>query len=91
MEILQFILNFLANNLGNGQLSCIFDLLKQNDFDISKTIKNFNPDSLAPILNSFMNMQKNSHKEESYSPCGLNPIAKIADKDIVYTLNKYFS
>ena len=92
MEILQFILNFLTSNLGNSKVSEIFNVLKQNDFDLAKTLKNVNMETLAPIINSFMNTENNkSHKESFISPCGLNPIAKIADKDIVYTLNRYFS
>jgi hypothetical protein len=38
-----------------------------------------------------MNAQKNRPTESAERNFYLSPIAGIADKDIIYTLNKYFS
>ena len=91
MEILQFLLNFFLEQYGNGKFKEIFNFLKANNFDVNNALKNIKPENLTPIVKAFMNDNKNSHKENFSSPCGLTPIAKIADKEIVYTLNKYFS
>lgn len=90
MEILQFLLSFFLNEYG-GKLSPIIELLKNNDFDIKKTLQNVNLETIAPLIKNFMeNGTKNRPENSERSVAGLNPIAKIADKDIVYTLNKYF-
>lgn len=73
-----------------GVLSPILELLKDNSFDIKATLKNLSPEKIAPIIKTFMNEQSKSPREtyrgQGY---GIAPIAKIADKDVVYTLNKY--
>ena len=92
MEILQFLLSFFLNNFKGGSLSPIFNLLKENSFDIKKLVQNLNPEVLAPIIKSFMELNKNEKSPTEFvgQGEGLKPIATIADKDIVYTLNRYF-
>ena len=79
MEILQSLINLLSNGLnGNSPLA---ELLK--NIDIS---------GLTKILGTvFNNEQQKSPTESVGQDCHLNPIANIADKDIIYTLNKYYS
>lgn len=86
MEILQFLLSFLLKDFNN--LSPILSHLSENGFDLKSAISNLSLDKLAPILSSFFS-QKESPTNNNF--VGLNPIANIADKEIVYTLNKYFS
>ena len=50
MEILQFLLSFFANEYGGGKFAPVLELLKENSFDIMKTLKNINPQVIAPIL-----------------------------------------
>ncbi len=90
MEILQNLLSFFLNEYNGGKFKPIFDLLKNNSFDIKKALGNLNLEAIAPLIQEFM---KNNNSRQTQSVCrdyGLNPIAKIADKDIVYTLNQYF-
>ena len=91
MEILQFLLNFIGNNSNLGVLTPIINLLKENSFDIKRVINNLSPDVIAPIIKEFMNAQNNRPTESVGRNEGLTPIANVADKDIVYTLNKYLS
>ena len=91
MEILQFLLNFLNNNSNLGVLTPIINLLKENSFDIKRVISNLSPEVIAPIVKEFMNAQNNRPTESVGRSEGLTPIANVADKDIVYTLNKYLS
>jgi hypothetical protein len=45
-----------------------------------------------PLLQEFFKSQNKTPTDFSVGEeCKLSPIAKIADKDIVYTLNKYFA
>lgn len=91
MEILQFLLSFFLNEYGGGKFAPILNLLKENSFDIKKVMANLNPETVAPIIKDFMNSAK-KESPEAYSGHseGLSPIAGIADKDVIYTLNKYF-
>ena len=89
MEILQFLLSFLSKELGNDGLTQIFNAFKQNNFDLKQVIKNLTPDMLAPIIKTFM-QNKNRPEYSKGRNFGLSPVAGFADKDIVFTLNKYF-
>ena len=91
MEILQFILDFLAKQGGESTLSRIIKLLKDNSFDLKKVLRELKPETVAPIIKQFLNSApaakvSASATQKSY---GIAPIARVADKDIVYTLNKY--
>ncbi len=89
MEILQFLLsNFFGDNL--KAIAPVFDLLKKHDFNVIKCLPELTPEMLAPIFSGLFNQNKSptEHVGQGY---GIAPIAKIADKDIVYTLNKYMS
>lgn len=93
MEILQNLLSFFINEYNGGKFKPLFELLKNNSFDIKKALSNLNLDAIAPVIQEFMKNvgTPNQNYENSFSESfGLNPIAKIADKDIVYTLNQYF-
>ena len=52
-------------------------------------LKDITPDKIAPIIKDFLS-DKKSPAAYAGESVGLNPIANVADKDIVYTLNKYF-
>lgn len=89
MEILQFLLSEFLKNGGNDNLKPIIDLFKDNSFDLKKVLKNLSPELLAPVIKSFSGQNKS--RAEARRDYGVTPISKIADKDIVYTLNKYLS
>ncbi len=95
MEILQNLLSFFINEYDGGKFKPIFELLKNNSFDIKKALSHLNLDALAPLIQEFFKHSNTDNKNQPFTPqftqgFGLNPIAKIADKDIVYTLNQYF-
>ncbi len=90
MEILQNLLSFFLNEYNGGKYKPIFDLLRNNSFDIKKTLSNLNLDAVAPLIKEFMQQNNTRPVQNTERDYGLNPIAKIADKDIVYTLNQYF-
>ena len=95
MEILQNLLSFFINEYDGGKFKPLFELLKNNSFDIKKALHHLNLDAIAPFIQEFLKHGNLNNKSQTSSPSfsqgvGLNPIAKIADKDIVYTLNQYF-
>ena len=90
MEILQVLLSLLAKAESSGKLEPIINLFKDNSFDLKRVLSNLNLETLLPIFSKLFSEQKNSPTDSVGRGEGLNPIAKIADKDIVYTLNRYF-
>lgn len=91
MELLQFLLSFF-NGSYNGELKPLIELIQKNDFDVKKILKNADVKTLAPLIKTFMerSAKKRPEKNSERSEHGLSPIAGFADKDIVFTLNKYF-
>lgn len=89
MEILQFLAQLLTNEQNSKLLAPIFELLKQNSFDIKKVLSNINPQVLAPIIKEFMSNMNNRPTDTAGRNNGLMPISNIADKDIIFSLNKY--
>ncbi len=91
MELLQFLLSFFASEYGD-KLKPVLTLLEKNNFDIRKTLGSIDLETIAPIIKDFMEKgMKNRPESSERNIVGISPIANIADKDIVYTLNKYFS
>ncbi len=92
MEILQILLSFFLKELGGETLTPILEKLKNNDFDLKKTLNGLNLQNLAPIVSAIMqsSLNKNRPTENAERNFSLSPISGIADKDIIYTLNKYF-
>lgn len=92
MELLQFLLSFLSNGNNFESFSGLINALKENSFDLNSFLKNIDLKSILPILKDFIfNMQNKNPTEWVGQNEGLTPIANIADKDIVFALNKYLS
>jgi len=93
MEILQFLLSLLGGGKNLEGLSPVIELLKKNSFNLGETLKNLDLQTIAPIIKEFIQKsQNNKNPTENSVGYGyaLNPIAPFADKNIVYSLNKYF-
>lgn len=92
MEILKILLSSLLQTEKFDKFLPIFNLLKDNSFDIKQAIKHLNPEVVAPLIKDFLsfnnnNSNKNNGDNHFY---GISPILDIADRNIVLTLNKYF-
>ncbi len=91
MDLLQFILSLLGNDKIINLFSPIIERLRQNSFDFKKTLASLDPETLKPIIEEFMQSINNRPAQSAERTNGLKPISNIADKDIVYVLNKYLS
>lgn len=89
MEISDILKNFVSENNLSALLP-ILKLLGENSFDIKKTLGGITPETLIKLSGELLkeNPPKTAYKTEKI---GVSPIANIADKDIVYTLNRYIS
>ena len=91
MEILQVLLSLFLNGEKGGAFAPVIKTLANNSFDLKKTLIILTPEEIEPIINEFVKFSNKKSPTSGYSPSvGLDPIALIADKEIVYTLNKYF-
>ena len=89
MEILQFLAQLFANEQNSKIITPILELLKQNNFDLRRVLANVDPKALAPIIKEFMSNMQNRPTDSVRRNNGLSPISNIADKDIIFSLNKY--
>ncbi len=89
MEILQLLINqFLDENKAKA-LQPFLKLLSENNFDIKRVLKNINPQMLASVFSSAFKNQNRATNVARYS-YGVEPISNIANKEVVFALNKYF-
>ena len=91
MEILQILTAFFQNNQNLKLIAPIIDILRENNFDIKKALSSLSPQTIKPIIEQFSLYMNSSQTPFNSTSQGLTPISNIADKDIVYALNKYLS
>ena len=91
MDLLQFITSLLGNDKMVKLLSPIIELLRQNSFDIKKVLASLDPEMLKPIIEEFIKNINNRPAQSAERIDGMQPISNIADRDIVFALNKYLA
>ena len=64
--------------------------IQRDGHGLSKVLKSLTPDLIEPIIKEFTGAKKTNPTDNFGFAEGLKPIATFADKDVVYTLNKYF-
>lgn len=90
MEILQILSSLLGQDNASDTLSAIVNLVANNFPELKKVLENFNLSAILPIISSLFSNKEKSPTSTVGQGVGLDPIANIADKEIVYTLGKYF-
>ncbi len=90
------IVTWLKNLSSSGNLQAILpviNLLRENAFDLKRVMANLSPETLAPIIKAFTENGETVSTPVSFTaePVGVTPIANVADKEIVYILNRYLS
>ena len=92
MELLQKLAYFLFNTDGGQKLLPLLSSIMNGSVSLTDLIKNINIQTLLPLLNGFFNngQNKTPPAKADGSCYGLKPVVNLADKEIVYTLNRYF-
>ena len=91
MELLQIFSTLFGDNKFVNLISPIIELLRQNSFDIKKALESADPEMLKPIVEEFIKNINNRPAQSAERVDGLMPISNIADKDIVFALNKFLA
>lgn len=98
MESLQYILNLLFPEKAK-ELGALLQYAAKNRFDLNEMLKNLDLAALAalaPLLGGLFSSPaaenaRTGENESAQSASPLTPVAAVADKDIVYCLNRYLS
>ena len=90
MEILQILSSLLGQNNNEQLFSTLVKLLTSNFPELKNLLENLNLQALLPILSNLFSQKEKSPTVSVEQGVGLNPIVNIADKEIVYTLGRYF-
>lgn len=90
MELLQLLVSFLTEQFKGQKIGTLIKLFADNSFSLKETLKNLKPETLGPIVKDLFS-KTNTRAEESARANGLSPISNFADKEIIYSLNKYFA
>ena len=92
MEILQFLISLLKDNQSLQAFMPIIDNLRQNNFDLKSFLSSLNPETIRPLIQGLMQFMQTKNPTQAVGlEYALSPISDIADKDIIYSLNKYLS
>lgn len=93
MDITEIIKNLFSGTNAETVLP-IINLLRENSFDLKKVAQNLTPEKIIPVVQAFA-AAKNASDEKNApfqaEKGGVLTIANIADKEIVYCLNRYLS
>lgn len=93
MDITDIIKNLLSGT-GAETVLPLINLLRENSFDLKKVAQNITPEKIIPVVQAFATAK--SASDEKTAPFGAKKggaltIANVADKEIIYCLNRYLS
>lgn len=89
MEILQFLLSFLATEYAGGKYEQVYKALEESNFDFKEMLKKLSVEDLKPVIDGVKNVFKTENPQKNFR--GLTPINNIADEKIIEKLNEYLS
>ena len=88
MEIPDIIKKIISDN-DIAALLPLFNVLRENSFDIKKTLSGIKPETLLKLSEKLL--KKGAENSPFKKDSGVSPIANVADKDIVFVLNRYIN
>jgi hypothetical protein len=92
MDLLQLITSLFGGNVDFSAFLPLINMLKSGNFDFNSILTLLQNEKILPIIKNFFNSFNNKSPTETVGQIsGLSPIASIADKDIVFVLNRYLS
>ena len=89
MEILEFLLSYLASEYSGGKYEKLYNLLKENNFDFNLALPKLKLDTIAPIIPDVLGLFGKQKPQENAS-CGIEPIKSFANNQIKQSLDEYF-
>lgn len=93
MDISDIIKNLFSDKTAETVLP-ILNLLRENSFDLKKVMQNLTPEKIIPVVQAFAAAkggENNANPPFNAQKSGVSAIANVADKEIVYCLNRYLN
>ena len=91
MDIVEVLKKLIPNTNADALLPVI-NLLRENSFDLKKVAQSLTPEKIAPIIETFSkSAERAAETRKAEHANGVAPIANVANKEIIYTLNRYLS
>lgn len=91
MDFFQYATDALLKIAGAENLAPIINLLKANDFNLSKTVSELSPDTVLPVIKEFIAASSKNDYSPPQGSFGTAPVSGFADKKIVSLLNDCLS
>lgn len=91
MEFLELLLkNFTDENTASA-LSSLLKTVSENGFDLNKIMKTADISALLPLLGGLFSGGNAAEKPKAEEANPLAPVSSVADRDIVFALNRYLA
>ena len=92
MDLLQLITSLFGGNVDFSAFLPLINILKSGNFNINDLFTLLQNEKVLPLIkNLFSSFNNKSPTTEVGQASPLSPIASIADKDVVFVLNRYLS
>ena len=89
MDVLQYILQLFSGNETLKKFAPVLELALNNGFDFKKMLQNLDVNAILPLLSAFFTPPAQTASAEVSAEQPLAAISSVADKDIIYCLNRY--
>ena len=83
MNLIEFLFSYLKDNYKDNP---IVKTITENGLDLKRALNGISMEDIGALLGQILNSRSNQKEREFMT----EPIINIADKDIVYSLNRYF-
>ena len=92
MDLLRLITSFLGGDLNLNDFLPLINMIKSGSFNLNTILSILQDEKILPLVKGFFNSFNNRSPTNVVGQVSLlSPIAPIADKDIVFVLNRYLS
>lgn len=93
MDILQYILQNFSQNENFKKFAPVIELAVKNNFDLKKMLNGLDANTLLPLLSALFAAPAAAGAKTAAvrAETPLAPVSSVADRDISYCLNRYFS
>lgn len=89
MQILDTLLSLLTSPDAKEKIAPILDAISKNNFNLAEVLKNIDITAVLPLVQSLFSQKQQTPPPVNANP--LSPVSDIADREIVFALNRYIS
>ena len=92
MDFLELLLKNFLDDDKNNTLKSVFELLKNNSFDLKSFLSPDGLRAILPLVNELFSFSQNKNPTNNVGQYqNISPIESFTDREIVLSLNRYLS